>query len=179
MTSPGLSASYWESKSVFSRHPHWQYQLAELPFYYIFHISLTTGTYSIVQYVPRYLMVSCSLQWSYRECCGGIMQKCVVCVFMTAQLRYTIKQRTVLTNFTLILHTIITAHMFSSRRKDVWSVVTTDLGQTVSQASQTLLPGRDLSLTRRLCTTDRTPTCDTQHCWFSVEKSAFSAAEFV
>ena len=36
MSSPGLFASYRESKSVFSRHLHSQYQLARLQFYYIF-----------------------------------------------------------------------------------------------------------------------------------------------
>ena len=43
-----------------------------------FLVSLTTGTYSVVQYVPRYLLASYSLQQSYRESCAGITQKCAV-----------------------------------------------------------------------------------------------------
>ena len=40
MSSPLLFASYQESKSVFSCHPHWQYQLAGLPFCAAGHLCL-------------------------------------------------------------------------------------------------------------------------------------------
>ena len=43
-----------------------------------FRVTLTTRTCSIVQYVPRYLLASYSLQCSYRESCDGIMKKCAV-----------------------------------------------------------------------------------------------------
>ena len=37
-----------------------------------FRVTLATRTYIIVQYVPRYLLASYSLQWSYRESCTGL-----------------------------------------------------------------------------------------------------------
>jgi len=64
-SSPGLFASYWETKSVFSRRvtrTALTVSASGTPVLLYFRVTLTTVTYSIVQYVHRYLLASYSLQ---------------------------------------------------------------------------------------------------------------------